>query len=106
MVEGVQKDINRISPIIGLLDWVAGKLDDRLVDFSVQIARDGAWNFALAYAGASNEEKLQLLKKRDKSITWLGKDLAKPGVLLSMIALFIKLFESKSVKKIASTLAR
>ena len=76
MVEGVQKDINHISPIIGLLDWVAGKLDDRLVDFSVQIARDGAWNFALAYAGASNE-KLQLLKKRDKSITWLGKDLAK-----------------------------
>lgn len=104
MVEGVQKDINRISPVIGLLDAIAGKLDERLVDFSIQVARDGAWDFALNYANANETEMAQLIAKRDASITWLGKDIAKPGPILTVIRNFIKIFETKSVKKIAGVL--
>ena len=99
MVEGVQRDINKISPVIGLLDAVAGKLDERLVDFSIQVARDGAWDFAQEYAAATPPERLDLLNKRDASITWLGKDIRNPGIMLSIIAKFIRLFESKKVQK-------
>ena len=42
MIEGVQQDINEVSPIIGLLDAVAGKFDERLADFSIKI-NDGRW---------------------------------------------------------------
>ena len=105
MVEGVQHDINRISPVIGLLDSIAGKLDERLVDFSIQIARDGAWDFALTYAEASGDQKTELLEKRDMSISWLGKDIARPGWFLTMVTYVIKVLETKSVKKIATALS-
>jgi len=104
MVEGVQQEIGRISPVIGILDLLAGKLDERLVDFSIQIARDGAWEFANEYHQAEMSQKFELVSKRDHSIAWLGKDIMKPGFLLRVIAGFIKLFERKSVQKIAQAL--
>lgn len=104
MVEGVQADINRISPVIGLLDWVAGKFDERLVDFTIQIARDGAWDFAQKYAAADREEQVSLTGKRDASIAWLGRDLRKPGFVLGLIAKFIRLFETSSVTKVIKAL--
>lgn len=104
MVEGVQNDINTVSPVIGLLDKVAGKFDERLVDFSIQLARDGAWDFALRYASAGLSERQVLLQKRDASIAWLGRDLAKPGILLNSIAHFIKIFEWKRVKRVSPIL--
>lgn len=104
MVEGVQQEIGRISPVIGILDMLAGKLDERLVDFSIQIARDGAWEFANEYHQTVISERLELISKRDHSIAWLGKDIMKPGLLLRLIAGFIKIFERKSVSKIAQTL--
>lgn len=104
MVDDVQKDINKISPVIGILDFVAGKFDERLVDFSIKVARDGAWAFAKEYAMASKLEKDRLLKDRDQSIAWLGTDLANPEFPISSLAGFVKLFERKRVKKIASVL--
>lgn len=104
MVDAVQKDINKISPVIGILDFVAGKFDERLVDFSIQVARDGAWEFAKNYAKASETKQDRLLKDRDQSIAWLGTDLANPGFPISSLAGFVKLFERKRVKKIASVL--
>jgi hypothetical protein len=55
MVEGVQTDIGKLSPIIGILDFLAGKIDERIVDFSIQAARDGAWDFAQEYAHSNTD---------------------------------------------------
>ncbi len=104
MVDGVQTDIDKVSPVIGIMDRLAGKLDERLVDFSIQLARDGAWEFACAYADANVENRPMLFKKRDASIAWLGKDIARPGILLSCIAGFIKLFEWKKVSRVVPVL--
>ncbi len=99
MVEGVQTDINKISPIIGILDFFAGKLDERIVDFSIEIAREGAWDFALEYAFADERLKTKLIQKRDKSIAWLGRDLRSPGLFIGTVAKFIRIFETKNVRK-------
>ena len=104
MVEGVQQEIGRISPVIGILDLLAGKLDERLVDFSIQIARDGAWDFANEYNQAEASQRPTLISKRDFSIAWLGKDIMKPGRFLRVVAAFIKVFERKKVHKIAKAL--
>lgn len=104
MVDGVQSKIDKVSPVIGVMDKLAGNLDERLVDFSIQLARDGAWSFACEYAEADGEDRQALYEKRDASIAWLGKDIAKPGLLLSIITGFIKIFEWKKVKPIAPIL--
>lgn len=105
MIEGVQSDINKVSPIIGLLDAVAGKFDERLADWGINIARDGAWLFAENYALASATEKETLFKKRDASIAWLGRDLRKPGFIFGLFAKFVRLFETSSVKKVVRVLS-
>jgi hypothetical protein len=104
MIEGVQSDINNISPVIGLLDLIAGSFDERLADFSIKIARDGAWLFAEEYALANDTEKQQLFKKRDASIAWLGRDLRKPGFVFGLFAKFIRLFETSSVTEVIKVL--
>lgn len=106
MVDGVQADIDKVSPVISIVDKLAGKLDERLVDFSIQLARDGAWAFACHYAEADDIERQALLKKRDVSIAWLGKDIASPGLILGLIVGFVKLFEWKKVERIAPVLER
>lgn len=104
MVDGVQAKIDIVSPVIGVMDKLAGNLDERLVDFSIQLARDGAWSFAFEYAKANEGKRKSLLEQRDASITWLANDIAGPGILLSGIAGFVKLFEWKAVKRIAPVL--
>lgn len=106
MVDGVQADIDKVSPIIGVVDKVAGKLDERLVDFSIQLARDGAWEFACKYAEADETERETLLAARDASIAWLGRDIAKPGLMLGLLVGFVKLFEWKNVQRIVPVLER
>ena len=105
MIDGVQEDINKINPVVRFLDKLAGKLDERLVDFSIKIARDGAWDFALAYAAADAEQQKKLTEKRDASIAWLGRDLRQPGVILGTIVKFMRLFQWASVKRVIRVLS-
>ncbi len=104
MVEGVQADINKVSPLIGLLDSVAGKLDERLVDFSIRIARDGAWEFAGKLAVADADERRALIAQRDASIAWLGRDIRRPGIFLGSVAAMIRLFEWAPVGQVIEVL--
>ncbi len=104
MVEGVQVDIGKLSPIIGILDFLAGKIDERIVDFSIEVARDGAWDFANEYALLNTNEKASLKQKRDQSITWLANDVRNPGILLGSIVKVIRLTEWASVKKVIKVL--
>ncbi len=106
MVDGVQADIDKVSPVIGIMDKLAGRLDERLVDFSIQLARDGAWSFAVDYAKTDETGRTVLLDERDASIAWLGKDIALPGLALSLIAGFVKIFEWKRVSRITPVLER
>jgi tetratricopeptide (TPR) repeat protein len=105
MVEGVQTDIGKLSPIIGILDFLAGRIDERIVDFSIEVARDGAWDFAKEYAELNPNDRKVLIEKRDQSITWLGKDVRNPGILLGTIVKGIRLTEWASVKKVIRVLS-
>ena len=104
MVDGVQAGINKINPVVRFLDKIAGKLDERLVDFSIKIARDGAWEFAKEYAAADVKNQKALTAERDASIAWLGRDLRQPGVLLGSIVKFMRLFQWASVRKVIRVL--
>lgn len=51
----------RHAPLLQRLDWVAGRLDDDLTRFSIPRARDHAWSFAVAIAGAHGASERELL---------------------------------------------
>jgi len=104
LVEEVESKIASVSPLFKLLDFIAGKLDEKLVSFSINIARDGAWKFALEYHHSDNQQ--ESIDIRDSKIATLGKEVSQPKLRLLKISLFvIKLFESKNNKKIMKALS-
>jgi hypothetical protein len=53
----------KYAPILERLDWIAGRLDDALVAFSIPKARDHAWSFAVAIEGAKLDSERTLLRR-------------------------------------------
>lgn len=49
------------APLLERIDWLGGRLDDDLVRFSIPRARDHAWGFAVAIAGAKTQSERALL---------------------------------------------
>lgn len=97
LVDGVKANISAVSPVFGLLIPLAKGKDELLLNFSIQIARDGAWKYAGEYHAGSNKEFQ--IQDRDKNISFLAKKLINPGKLLGFLIKIVTFAEWKSAKK-------
>lgn len=98
MVDEVKQKIGGISPIFKLLMPLAKKWDDKLVQFSIETARDGAWEFAQQlHKNQSNYDKI--ITERDNCIYNLGLKLVSPVKTLQWILNTIRFFETGTVQK-------
>lgn len=97
LVDGVKANISTVSPVFGWLMPLAKGRDEMLLNFSIQLARNGAWKFAGEYHLAA--DKKLILKDRDKNISALANKLINPGKFLAAITRIVGLAEWKSVSK-------
>ncbi|MBN7817248.1 DUF5995 family protein [Algoriphagus pacificus] len=97
LVDGVKSNISTVSPVFGLLIPLAKGRDEMLLNFSIQLARDGAWKYAGEYYAAS--DKPLILADRDQNISKLAKKLINPGKFLSFLVKIVGFAEWKSVAK-------
>ncbi|MDZ7756518.1 DUF5995 family protein [Rhodohalobacter sp.] len=88
LVDDVTSNMSRISLFFGPMIRIAGNADEMLVNFSIVIARDGAWEFANKYRMAEN--KSLAIEKRDAKIADLAKRLTQTGPFLSIIVKIIR----------------
>ncbi|MBN3521799.1 hypothetical protein JYB62_17455 [Algoriphagus lutimaris] len=95
LVDGVKTNISKVSPIFGLLIPLAKGRDEMLLNFSIQLARDGAWKYAGEYYADLDRESL--IKDRDLNISNLANKLIRPGKFLSFLVKIIGVAEWKSV---------
>ena len=70
LVDGVQERIGKVSPLFYLLEKFGKGREDKLVSFSIHIARDGAWLFANQYH--FSKSKASELNARDGVIALLA----------------------------------
>jgi len=96
MTEEVKKSMGSISPIFGILMPLAKRWDDKLIQFSIEIARDGAWEFASCLHSDKDKEQTTI-SERDTAIEKLGIALINPKRTLQWILNTIRFFESKSM---------
>lgn len=95
MMEGVKSDIGRMAPAFKWLMPLAKKWDEKLMQFSIETAREAAWTFAgNLYQHA---QRTHLINERDQVIQALGFSLLNPGRTLSMLLATIRSLEFKSV---------
>ncbi len=103
LVNDVQEDLARIWPtLLKILKW-SKKTDDFLVDFSMVLARNGAWKFAKSLAGKSPEELPGLIKIRDGKVAANTRFIIIKGMIPTIVFGIIRIGERGSVgQKIAA----
>lgn len=97
LVDGVKSNISTISPIFGWLIPLAKGRDEILLNFSIQLARDGAWKYAGEYHADSNKDFQ--VKDRDANISKLAQKLINPGKFLAFLVKLVGFAEWKSVSR-------
>lgn len=103
MVDEVQTSIGKVSPLFYLLEKVGKGKEDKLVSFSINLARDGAWLFANQYH-VSNDKSGEI-SSRDTIIGALANKLTTTkSRALRWIIRFIRFFETKNIGKVVTVL--
>lgn len=106
LLDGVQDKIAELSPWFKWLDSVGGRTDEFIMNFSIQRARDAAWNFALTLAALDTPEQDDRIREKDRQVANLGRSICHPGKIISLVAFFIRIFESSDVDRIIDVLFR
>jgi hypothetical protein len=105
MIANVEAKIISVSPLFGLLDRFGKGREDKLVSFSINVARDGAWLFANQYHISPN--KKDALNSRDTIIAKLAEKLiTQKSWLLKYLVKTIYFFEKKDVPQIVAVLKK
>ncbi len=73
------------------------KVDNFLVDFSMKLARNGAWGFAQIIHAAASKNQALLIKERDKKISKRANLITNTGIIGNLIFGIIRLGERGSV---------
>ena len=99
LVHEVENDLSWIWPALKyLLKW-SGKIDDYLVDFSMKLARNGAWKFANQLAMIPENEFESALAARDQKVANKVHVILQPGWFATFILKVIRLTERGSVSE-------
>ena len=107
MIDEVQDRLGLVSPLFRILDPLAGRSDEFLAKFSIDIARDGAWRFASQLYQATPDERRKQIIDRDMAIAVIAENLANPrGKWINTVLNIVKWFESKNVVRIIDRLSR
>ena len=81
LVGGIERDLGKVSPWIGLLERFGGRHDDELVRFSIEVARTEAWRFATELAPLARDDWGGPIGARDARTARLAKVVLRPGLL-------------------------
>lgn len=93
LVADVERDLTEVWPT---LKWILQKtqgIDTFLIDFSMQRAREGAWNYALELAPLEGDKITECIAIRDIAIADKAKLVTNSGWFSVLIFKIIRLFE-------------
>ena len=105
LVGDVESALSQVWPTLKTILKYTSKADSFLIDFSMQIAREGAWKFAVELAPLSVEQADLAIIKRDEEVRKVAELVSDPGYIASGVFKFIRLFERGTVAEKIAVLA-
>ena len=104
LVHEVQDDLSAVWPALKyMLKW-SGKVDDFLVDFSMKLAREGAWKYANQISKVPEPEVQVSIDERDKRVADIVHIITKPGMIATFVLGIIRVTErgtaSEKIRKL------
>jgi hypothetical protein len=103
MMDDVQTKLAGVWPLLRLLDRMAGRLDETLVELGLRQARAGAWDFGEALL-APGCDAAALVDARDRRVAGLARRIVHPGPVLQAGLGLVRLGERQSVDAIIELL--
>lgn len=104
LTDSVKLVVAEFSPLIHLLDQVGSSVEDELVNFSMTIARDDAWQHAQLLAALPEALHASTISVLDDKATFLARLVAEPGRVLTLVLDAIHLRESTDIPAIIRAL--
>ncbi|MFW5756206.1 MAG: DUF5995 family protein [Tangfeifania sp.] len=98
-VNHVQNNLSAIWPLLKKILAKTGKLDNLLVDFSMELARDGAWEFAHELSGKPIENWEAFIKDRDSVVAAKSQIVTNPKIWIKILLWIIRLGERGTVSE-------
>lgn len=93
LIDEVQRDLAEIWPTLFRIIKFFKKVDDYIINFSMQITRDEAWMLSKSIVGKMELEKVDLINKRDRKVLELSKRLTNYGTLVKIFLIIIRIGE-------------
>jgi hypothetical protein len=116
-INDLQNDFNKINTILSSLvaevqnelaevwsglKWIlqrTNKVDDFMVDFSMQLSREGAWKFAVSLAAGDEKYLKPMIDARDIIVADKSKIITYDGFWASLILGIIRIGERGTIKQ-------
>ncbi|PZF73625.1 DUF5995 family protein [Taibaiella soli] len=100
LVNKVEDCLVKVNPLMKLLSLQRFNFDELLVQFSIDLARKGAWDFATTLCSKTGTAYNECIASRDAKIAELAANLARPDSwLLRFTVRLIYWYETKNVGK-------
>ncbi|MCE4564987.1 hypothetical protein INQ51_11760 [Maribellus sp. CM-23] len=106
LVNEVQENLSSIWPFLRKILSLSGKIDNYVVDFSMKIARDGAWKFATEFVLYKHSDRPEQLSIRDQKVARIEQIVTRPGKWIQFIIWIIRLTEKGTVAEKTEKLTR
>lgn len=99
LVNEVQTNLSTIWPPLRQILLKTGQYDNLMVDFSMKLARDGAWRFATELSGKINEDIPQCIETRDKAVAKVADIITNNKISIRILLGVVRLGETGSVSE-------
>ena len=97
LVKSVQDDLSQMWPTLIWILKKTRKVDSFLINFSMKLARDGAWKYAKSLAVLAPDQLTEGITARDGRVNAKAALISNPGFIPSLIFKIVRLGEKGSV---------
>ena len=104
-VDGVKAELTRIQPLLRVFDRALGSIDDVLINFSIEKAREHAWSVAERLAPLTPADRVEPIRALDRETLEIAKLIRYPGSLLSTALFLVRIGEPRSNARIVRILS-
>lgn len=104
IIPTVLKELSELSPLLYLLEDIAKKEEEAIINFSMKIARNFAWKLAIELAPLTLSDQQIVIEQKNIDIAQVGQKIIDPGFLGESVLKIINSVEVKNVDQIIDTL--
>ncbi|MBT8232334.1 MAG: hypothetical protein KJN84_06890 [Bacteroidia bacterium] len=98
LVERMERDLSEITPFLNTIIKLFKNFDKKLINFSMTIARNGAWKFANKIVGKSDLDLQNIIKERDLKIIKLSDGIVNSGFFKGLLFKILRFCEKGNVE--------